>query len=158
MTDQEAQYFYNELVDMLNAVGMQRVVGELEEEFHSSENFSYEDVDEKLLSKSAYTSQQTLFSIGIESMDAFSPDAVYPPKKRLDMLINAIEHSVVNVVEIEDYVSSFFKGKANMDEIKFYSGRNPEQGFTLRRQEVLSRIVSARALKGLLDDLRSQIH
>ena len=145
---------------MLNSFGLIRLTEELKEEFHAAESISYEDVDGYLLSKANYPSQQpTLLTIEAVSMeDAFSSDALYPPKKRLKMLIDVIEHAVINVVDIEDYIAGFFKKRANIDEIKFYSDRGDGQGFILNRQDVLSRTENAKALRGLLENLRSQIH
>jgi len=141
MNEQDCSAVYNVLIEMLNAIKLGWVTEQV------ADVISAGKTTEELVSGRK------------------SPDLklnYYTPQEQLLLLINAIEKSVINTVEIEREIMDIFSHEAqNCDlkpEVRFTSSVEVEgQLFKYSIESVNSRQETVEALKKLLEQLRQEI-
>lgn len=154
-TESECRAFYQQLVRMLQELGMDEVVQEVEEEWVSLDALTDEEhlllegrdplhsssiSSPKRSKRPSSTLPTTQLSLGLDEEKQHQlsgndtatipiEEQLYPPQRRVLLLINAIEQTLAQPT---------FQGLAVMDmtgqqELHFKSQQHPDQSFTLSR-------------------------
>lgn len=164
MDDRECNETYRFLVDILAQSGLDWVIEQVEEQIRLGKTLK-KKVDTLRVSRKRFSEQPSLFSVeGHAERFEKGPKATFPvteeyqAPERLALLIDAIEHAVVNTSEMEYHLINFWGEEVKgFQDIRFHSEELESEPVTIDRQTVSSRLEQGKRLKNLLDRLREQI-
>lgn len=160
MEDKECKEVYNKLVDVLNQEGLQWVTTEVADQIRLG----------KTVEKEIDTLKESSFRQGVLAYDQGGdrlkrgPKATFPitvdysKKEALFLLIDAIEHVVVNTAEMENQLfNTLAKEIETFGEIGFYSEEPNIKANEVSRRILADRLKRCRLLKQQLDSLRKEV-
>jgi hypothetical protein len=165
MNDHECKEVFDALIKLLQAQDLGWVESQVREEIRlgktiARERKAFEDVsfnpDESF--------HPNIFKAGDRKQLGAGPSTTFPDtveysaEERLQLLINAIEHAVVNTAEMEESFTSYFETEfPHFENIQFYSEDGTVQPRIINRQSARSRTEKAKKLRQLLEELRKEI-
>jgi hypothetical protein len=165
MSDQEYINTYHLLHEVLNRVGLGWISLQVAEQVRSGRIIQKETETLREGSRSRNESQPVLFALDHHiaqfkkgPKDTFPVTVEYQPRERLAMLLNAIEHSVTDIAQMEEHLVQFFSDEVNnWDKLIFYDEDSAGERIQLEKERVSAHIESSLILKQLIDTLRELV-
>lgn len=159
MNDQECNQTYEALSDILKQYGLEWVTTQVTQQILLGKTIEQEietlkeDREARMFASQDYSSRlkrgpKATFPVPIE----------YKPSERLELLIDAVQRSVISTTDMEHHLVEFFESQSNNWQGIQFSGDEPgSEPKPLDRVMVSSRVDGSRKLKELLEALRREI-
>ena len=149
MNSEEATRVFQSLTTMLKDVGL----GWL------AEQVSHEVLSGKEISKRVSVESEEFTPTGRprRQRTAFVSTVPYSANEQLFLLVNAIEHSVVGIAEMENFLLEFASQNARLVGVKFVPEAVGADGFSFSHSDSEPRLVATKQLQNLCNELRREL-
>jgi hypothetical protein len=158
MSDDECRDVFDTLIISLQASGLAWVESQVRDQIRLGKTIERErEVPNEL------RFQRSIFEADREQTNRRSPTTFpitieYSAQERLRLLIDAIEHAVVNTAAMEESFTSYFEAESpHLESIQFYSEDASLQPRIITRQSAAFRTEKASQLHKLLEELRKEV-
>jgi hypothetical protein len=160
MSDDECRAVFDTLIISLQDSGLAWVESQVRDQIRLGKTIERErEVPNEL------SFQQSIFGADNDreqtkrhSPNTFPITIEYSAQERLRLLIDAIEHAVVNTAAMEDSFTSYFEAESpHFESIQFYSEDAGLQPRKINRQSAEFRTKKASQLHKLLEELRKEV-
>jgi hypothetical protein len=162
MKDTDCEEIYQRFADFLNQAGLQWMVAQVTEQIRLGKTIEREvetfREGDKTATPNMFSSDMYAGSLKKGPKVKFPVTVAYEPSERLLLLVDAVEHVLVDTAEMQQQVASTFTAEIkDWGGIRFYADESSER-YTLVGDSSASNVLNDRQrLKHLLDDLRKEV-
>lgn len=160
MNDDERNEVFNTLINILNDQGLGWVVNQVHEQIRlgKTEEREIKTLRESRQGPSLFDPDDYRSQLKPGPLAKFPVAVDYNPKERLQLLIDAIEQSVVHTAQMEEDLITYFETEIpHLSGVEFDSEDDTISPRVISRQTAVLRNEQSKKLKLLLEDLHKEI-